>query len=94
MKTSNPSLAKSSSSPDARIGHMTSMENVHHQKHSMPHGNVQLSPIQDLDQHRENSNDMTMLNRSDTKMSSRTTLGMNISTPGADLPLPSSQGQR
>ena len=91
---SNPSLAKTSSSPDARIHVMTSSENVHQQKQNMAHGNVQLSPIQDLDQHKESPNDNMILNRSDTKMSSRAALGLNISTPGADLPSPSSQGQR
>jgi len=92
---SNHSLAKSSSSPDSKIGHTTSsVENIHHQKHSGPLGNIHLSPIHDPDQHKENSLDNLLLNRSDTKMSSRTALGLNISTPGGDLPLPSSQGHR
>ena len=73
---------------------MTSVENVSHQKHNVPHGNIQLSPIHDLEQHKENTMDNAGLNRSDTKMSSRTALGLNIATPGGDLPMPSSQGHR
>ena len=95
LKASNLSLSKSSSSPDAKVAHIsTSNENFHHQKHNGPHGNIQLSPIHDLDHHKENTNDNILLIRSETKMSSRTALGLNIATPGADLPLPSSQGHR
>ncbi|XP_065058145.1 cyclin-dependent kinase-like 2 [Rhopilema esculentum] len=95
MKASNPSLSKSSSSPDAKIAHVsTSSENFHHQKNAMHYGNIQLSPIHDSEHHKENTEDGMALNRSDTKMSSRTTLGLNISAPGADLPQASSQGHR
>ena len=93
--TSNHSIAKSSSSPDAKVSHVSStIENGYHQKHNVPLGNIQLTPIHDPDQHKENMGDSTLLTRSDTKMSCRTTLGLNISTPGGDLPLPSSQGHR
>ncbi len=83
-------------SPDAKVVHGTgSNENFHHQKHAAQHGTVQLSPIHDQEHHtNENVNDNLLLNRSDTKMSSRTTLGMNITAPGGDLPVTSSQGLR
>ena len=61
-------------------------------------GNIQLSPIQDVEPQTrmdETRTENLPPSRSDTKLSSRTTLGLNITTPGSDLPdLPSSQGYR
>eukprot|EP00794_Sanderia_malayensis_P006828 gene6828-7595_t len=96
-KLSNHTTNKTTSSPDAKNAH-NSNDSVaqHHKHHPAQHANIQLSPIQDHGHHANevNNENHPVLNRSDTKMSSRTALDMNITTPGADLPLSSSQGHR